>query len=85
MAVQTPTYWQEEEYQPLVEAKTAYGHTVQIPKLFEENWKIYTHQRETMLMYWQQGRHRGYLIETSNPRHKWAVDLQRTFLEVYKE
>ncbi len=85
MAVQTPTYWKEEKYQPLIVVKTAYGHTVQIPKLYAENWAGYLKVRETMIYIWEQGKQHGYLSPTSDPRAKWAVDLKRVFLEIYKE
>ena len=39
MAVKTPSYWQEEKYQPLVEAETAYGHKVKIPKNLHGIWE----------------------------------------------
>lgn len=85
MAVQTPSYWQEEQYQPLVEATTAYGNKVQIPTLYARNWEHYQAQKEMLMEDWQQGKALGFLKPTDNPRKKWAVDLMRTFLEVYEE
>ena len=85
MAVQTPSYWQEEKYQPLVEVTTVYGNKVLIPQLYVENWELYQATKELMIEDWQRGRALGYLAPTDNPRKKWAVDLKRTFLEVYEE
>ena len=85
MAVKTPSYWLEEKYQPLVEAETAYGNKVLIPQLYAENWELYQATKELMLEFWQRGQAAGYLAPTDNPRQKWAVDLMRTFLEVYEE
>ncbi len=39
--IKTPKYWEMERYQPLVEVKTMYGNTVQIPRCFEGTWKVY--------------------------------------------
>lgn len=85
MAVQTPSYWQEEEYQPLIEAKTLNGHTVLIPKLFEYHWEMHSEQREYLVEMWQRASRDGFLQETSHSRGQWALDLIKTFLEVYKE
>lgn len=38
MAIKTPSYWQEEKYQPLVEAETAYGNKVEIPQNLQDIW-----------------------------------------------
>ncbi len=85
MQVKTPSYWQEEKYQPLVPVKTAYGHTVQIPKLYEENWESYLRTKDMIIKMWLPEKADGCLKETSNPRQKWGVDLRRVFLEIYKE
>ena len=37
--VQTPIYWYEEKFQPLVETETLYGNKVQIPEIFQNSWK----------------------------------------------
>ena len=36
--VKTPEYWKEERYQPLIEAVTAYGNKVLIPKMCTDAW-----------------------------------------------
>ena len=40
MAIKTPSYWQEEKYQPLVEAETAYGNKVEIPQNLQNIWEL---------------------------------------------
>ena len=40
MAIKTPSYWQEEKYQPLVEAETAYGNKVEIPQNLQDVWEM---------------------------------------------
>ena len=39
MMVQTPIYWYEEKFQPLVETETLYGHKVRIPEIFQNSWE----------------------------------------------
>ena len=39
MAVKTPSYWNEEKYQPLVETTTLYGNKVKVPKRFLDTWE----------------------------------------------
>ena len=36
--IQTPEYWNEEWYQPLVEAETIHGNKVMIPQRFQIPW-----------------------------------------------
>ena len=85
MTVQTPSYWKDERYQPLIEVKTINGNTVRIPKLFEYHWEMHSNQREYLVEMWQNACKEGALQETTYSRGKWAVDLIKTFLEVYKE
>lgn len=85
MAVQTPSYWKEEKYQPLVEVETVNGHTVQIPKLYESLWEMHSRQREYLVEMWTRASRDGFLQETSRSRGQWALDLMKTFLEVYEE
>jgi hypothetical protein len=83
MAVKTPTYWQEEKYQPLVEVETLYGNKVMIPQMYEEDWEFYRATKEIMIDYLKELVPDGYLAETSNPRKQWAVDLKKVFYELY--
>ena len=50
--IQTPEYWNEAYYQPLVEAETLYGNKVMIPKRFTALWermhKMYPDQKIAM-------------------------------------
>ena len=50
--IETPEYWNEEWYQPLVEAKTLYGNKVMIPQRFTALWqrmhKMYPSQKVAM-------------------------------------
>ena len=39
MEIKTPSYWQEEEYQPMVEVETAYGNMVAIPQNLQDIWE----------------------------------------------
>ena len=40
MAVKTPKEWQEERFQPLVEATTFYGNKVMIPQGYQCAWEM---------------------------------------------
>ena len=49
MAVKTPKEWQEERFQPLVEATTFYGNKVMIPEKCLFAWEIAEAETKEML------------------------------------
>ena len=82
--VKTPSYWKEEQYQPLIEETTYYGNPVLIPKRLHLSWKF---RKDIMLRMGEQyGQEKavGY-VENHIPRGKIARDMSRVFLEKYEE
>ena len=81
--IQTPKYWAEEEYQPLVEVTTIYGNPVKIPERWRSTWEF---DQEMM----EQGResredYAAGLKQVIEMRGYNAADLARVFLEIYQE
>ena len=81
--IQTPKYWEEDWYQPLVEVTTIYGNPVKIPERWRSIWEF---DQELM----EQGREsrEGYaagLKQVIEMRGYNAADLARVFLEIYQE
>ena len=54
MAVQTPSYWKEEKYQPLVEVETAYGNKVKIPERYLPLWKGHQMSKQVAIQHFEQ-------------------------------
>ncbi|MBR5782918.1 MAG: hypothetical protein IKY33_01685 [Clostridia bacterium] len=84
MAVKTPEYWKEEQYQPLVEETTAYGNKVQIPQSLQLAWKYHKSVIENMVKQYGQEKAVG-LMEKRKLRGKSARDLRSVLLEKYEE
>ena len=81
--IQTPSYWEEDWYQPLVEVTTIYGNPVKIPERWRSTWEFY----EEMIA---QGRctREGYaagLKQGIEMRGYNAADFGRVLLEIYQE
>ncbi len=83
--VLTPSYWQEEEYQPLIQVKTAFGNTVQIPKFCQDIWELYQRQKDFLLNRYLQKAADGFFRTALYPRQKIGSDIRKVFFEVYKE
>ena len=83
MAVQTPSYWQEEKYQPLVEAITAYGNKVLIPEKLTVCWEI-EQERKKYLDRDKPAVKDGYLKELMGPQEMRLHGIQ-VFWEIYAE
>lgn len=80
MAVQTPEYWKEERFQPLIEETTALGNKVLIPQKFLDGWKM-----ERLRMEFCQKQKLPLMVglaedRTSNPIY---YDMARVFYEIY--
>ena len=88
MAVQTPSYWAEERYQPLIEVETAYGNKVKIPKDFVSCWEMWLRNKEETIEIFAREKARGWgRKETPNPRRRAIIarDYQKVFIEDYHE
>ena len=84
MAVTTPSYWQEEQYQPLIEVETAYGNKVKIPEKLLLAWKYRQQMMESMVKQYGQEK-ADTLIKERVPKRKHGKVLYKVFLEEYKE
>ena len=83
MAVKTPSYWQEDKYQPLVEAQTAYGNKVLIPQSLTDTWAMWESRREEILGRLEQVIADGWFDKSlRNPKYQ---DLKRVYFEQYQE
>ena len=88
--IQTPSYWQEEKYQPLVKAKTLYGNQVMIPIGYQETWELEEFRvksvdelkpdGQTGLEYEEELL--KYIINTENSP---KADLAKVMLEIYQK
>ena len=83
MAVQTPSYWQEEEYQPLIEVETAYGNKVKIPERCLIDWNAFHDNKERAIKAFEQATVDG--LYEGDKRRKFGVDLRKVFIESYHE
>ena len=83
MAVKTPSYWEKEYYQPLVEGTTLYGNKVQVPERFWDTWECFEkgkrRMKETLERLTADGLRQ---IPTSN---RLIRDLRMVFYELYEE
>ena len=91
--IQTPSYWQEEEYQPLVKLKTLYGNQVMIPQKFQDSWEfqeslieITDKRKEKGLTDWTGLEYEEFIlkqiVQNGSPI---KADLARVMLEIYQE
>ena len=79
MAIKTPSYWQEEKYQPLVEAETAYGNKVEIPQNLQNVWEQIASLKGRYPKDVEQAKAAGFFKRTTHNRAK------RDILLVYYE
>ena len=79
MAVQTPEYWKEKEFQPLIEETTAYGTKVRIPKKWHKIWK-----KMKRMPYSQQEMMDGYHL-LQKQGQSMRADLLLTFYEAFQK
>ena len=80
--VQTPKYWENPEFQPLVEAETAFGHKVKIPKNLLNIWEMRERQKPYILPDLERAKADGWFkaqIDRMVPQ-----DLKRVFFEQYE-
>ena len=84
MAVQTPSYWTEERYQPLIEVETAYGNKVKIPERYLPLWEMAQMGKETTIQHYEQAIAAGS-YDKPTKRAKFAIDLRKVFVEKYHE
>ncbi len=80
--IKTPEYWKNKEvYGELMEAETAYGHKVMIPKKFIGGW-------ETAKLELKWSREHGQdpleFLEPDDNLHPAYYVLQRVFFEMYE-
>lgn len=81
--VLTPSYWQEEQYQPLVEVETAYGNKVRIPQSLLSTWAMWEEGKQLILPNIEQAKAAGWFEPSKrNPAYR---DLKRVFFELYQE
>lgn len=83
MEVKTPSYWQKEEYQPLVETETAYGNKVKIPERCLIDWNAFQYNKEIAIKAFKQAIADG--LYEGDRRRKFGLDLRKVFIESYQE
>ena len=87
--VQTPEYWKEERYQPLIEVETIYGNTVRIPERFKDSWDFLMMNYEKLIS--RQGRANGLkaikesLDSSTIARSRDCEDFYKVFAENYQK
>ena len=87
--VKTPSYWNEERFQPLVEVKTIYGNTVKIPERWQNTWDFLIKNLEGIIL--ELGSRDGLktikemLDSEGTPRSKECEDFFKVFAENYQE
>lgn len=80
MEIKVPSYWQEEKYQPMIEAETAYGNKVKIPQILLENWEEIARLKGRYPKDVEQARAVGFFRRTTHNRVK-----RDTLLVYYEE
>ena len=81
--VKTPTYWQDKKvFGELVEAETAYGNKVMIPKRYINGWHTAKLTKDAMEARGLDPLDGLEILEETNPMH---YDLELVFYEIYKE
>lgn len=88
--VEIPSYWKEEEYQPLVETQTFYGNKIMVPQKFHEACEVNLKGLKSADKARPNGQ-TGLEIMKENMqdvienRGKKAADLAKVLLEIYHE
>ena len=75
MAVKTPSYWQEEKYQPMVEAETAYGNKVEIPQNLQAIWNRTASLKGKYPKDVEQAKAAGFFKRKTRNRANWDILL----------
>ena len=83
MAIKTPSYWQEEKYQPLVEAETAYGNKVKIPKSLQDIWERTASLKGRYPKNVERAKAAGFFKLESRNKVNW--DILRVYYEEFQE
>ena len=87
--VETPAYWEEGKYQPLIEVKTMFGNTVKIPERFKDSWEFLTLSYEKVIS--EQGRANGLkaikesVVSSTLQRSRDCEDFYKVFAESYQK
>ena len=83
--VKTPSYWKEEQYQPLIEETTYYGNPVLIPKRSQLAWKYLIDQMNRISEQYGPENAVGWLKERLPQVKKHGRVLRKVFIEEYEE
>lgn len=79
MEVQTPEYWKEEKFQPLIEETTAYGNKVKIPQSLKSTWEMWGQNKKKIDV--ERAKASGWFRKSlRNPIYQ---DLRRVYFEQY--
>ena len=87
--VNTPKYWEEEKYQPLIEVETIYGNTVKIPERFKDSWEFLMQSCAKVIS--EQGKANGLKAITESldsstlARSRDCEDFYKVFAESYQK
>ena len=87
--VNTPSYWEEEKYQPLTEVETIFGNPIEIPKPLKDSWDFQLNMWKGIIS--RQGMKDG--LQTIREMVKYEIsqrckecgDFSLTMLEEYQE
>ena len=82
--IQTPKYWENKEFQPLVEAETAFGHKVKIPKNLLDIWEMRERQKPYILPDLERAKADGWFAPVLTRRKMVQQDIKRVYYEQYK-
>ena len=83
MEIKVPSYWQEEKYQPMVEAETAYGNKVKIPQNLKDIWERTASLKGRYPKDVEQAKAVGFFRRTTHNRVKRDVLL--VYYEEFRE
>ena len=82
MAVKTPSYWKNPEYQPIVEATTYYGNKVQIPESLQSFWEFCERMKGKVPRDLEWAKAAGFF--TRRTRDKNKQDTMRVYYEEFR-
>ena len=85
--VNTPKYWGKENFQPLMEVKTAYDNTVKIPRRFLDGWNMLKIQMDFIMERGQEPLDILQVGKDNNPskqNNPIYFDLEQVFYEIYE-
>ena len=87
--VETPAYWNEEQFQPLMEVTTIFGNKIKIPSRFKGSWDMMMFMCEKIIS--AQGKAAGLktireiMRAEKQMTSKGREDFCKVFLEDYQE